>query len=77
MFSERKIQSSQFASLNITTYDQFLQKSAHTPSSSTSFTVSFTLTVTTFSLKVQVEALEYIVPINSRVQNCTERTLEV
>ena len=71
MFSEKMIQNSHAASLNSesniifdkvlkTTYDQFLQKSAHSSASSlTSLTFSFTLNVTPFSLKVQVEAFRY------------------
>ena len=42
-----------------------------------SVTLSFTLTVTPFSLKVQVGVLRYLVPTNSVVQNCTKRTLEL
>ena len=67
MLSKRKIQNSQFASLNSegniifynnlnnNYYGEFLQKSAR-ESFVTSFTVSFTLAVIVFSLKVQVEA---------------------
>ena len=69
--SDKKIQNSQFANQSskrniifdkITTYDQFLQKSA-LASSSSLVSLSVSLSATPFSLKVQVEALKYLGPI--------------
>ena len=57
----------------VTIYSQFLQQSSY----SSSFSLIFTLSVTPFNLKFQVEALRYLVPLRSVVQNCTKRTLEI